>query len=360
MASFCSAGPTACASPAAAYPRRQARDGRGGCWPAAFHHVGLPASCRAAGRATGVTERLSGECAGWAPLPADGQDWKVVFPGGNVPSGCSSIVDKFRSLGLWDDQFHENHLKEVALKSRHVAGMLMVLVLVMGCAGTEGSVGPKGETGAQGPVGEQGPAGLQGAPGADCLASDVSASLSADESFRAQIAQRLIGLAPGIPVGTVVPFAGGSAPDGWLLCNGEPYGRSDYPELADVLGTTWGGNNAVFNVPDLRAATVRGVGTSVLFERNATISLAQTVNDQMQGHIHTDYGHNHFIGHGMQGQEGGRQFNYISGEKVTTMNQSGSASADIGGPVADGSNGEPRSGAETTPKAIGLNYIIKY
>lgn len=60
-----------------------------------------------------------------------------------------------------------------------------------------------------------------------------------------------------IPVGIVSPFAGSSAPTGWLLCFGQSLLRAGYPELFGVLSTTWGAADAThFNLPDLRARSV--------------------------------------------------------------------------------------------------------
>lgn len=64
------------------------------------------------------------------------------------------------------------------------------------------------------------------------------------------------------PVGAVLPFAGLTPADGWLLCDGAAYDQSDYPELYEVIGdlyrtTATGGS---FNVPDLRERFVEGSG----------------------------------------------------------------------------------------------------
>jgi hypothetical protein len=72
-----------------------------------------------------------------------------------------------------------------------------------------------------------------------------------------------------IPVGGVVPFAGGSVPDAsWLLADGTSYLRTAYPALFAALGGTsspWGlPDGTHFNVPDLRRRVPVGAGSSVL------------------------------------------------------------------------------------------------
>ena len=54
--------------------------------------------------------------------------------------------------------------------------------------------------------------------------------------------------------GTIVAFAGATAPQGWLLCNGAAVSRATYSDLFDVIGTDYGVGNAntTFNLPDLR------------------------------------------------------------------------------------------------------------
>lgn len=64
------------------------------------------------------------------------------------------------------------------------------------------------------------------------------------------------------PVGSVLDFAGTSAPTGWLLCYGQALNASSspqYQDLFDVIGNTFGGtNNTDFVVPDLRGRVVAG------------------------------------------------------------------------------------------------------
>jgi len=60
--------------------------------------------------------------------------------------------------------------------------------------------------------------------------------------------------------GEVVPFAGGTAPAGALLCNGQAVSRTDYIGLYTVLSTTYGAGNgtSTFNLPDLRGRVAAG------------------------------------------------------------------------------------------------------
>ena len=87
-----------------------------------------------------------------------------------------------------------------------------------------------------------------------------------------ELRTEIAGLQPP-PLGIVQMWAGANVPEGYLLCNGQEYKQSDYPELYKVLGTTF--NNAIsangtpyttvagnFRVPDLRGRFVVGLHDS--------------------------------------------------------------------------------------------------
>jgi len=68
----------------------------------------------------------------------------------------------------------------------------------------------------------------------------------------------------GVPVGTVVAFAGPAAniPAGWAVCDGAAISRTgEFADLFATIGTAWGaGDGSVtFNLPDLRGMFLRGV-----------------------------------------------------------------------------------------------------
>lgn len=66
----------------------------------------------------------------------------------------------------------------------------------------------------------------------------------------------------GVPVGTVLEFAGAIAPSGFLFCDGAAYSRTTYSALFAQLGTTHGvgDGSTTFNVPDRRDRVAIGRG----------------------------------------------------------------------------------------------------
>ena len=67
----------------------------------------------------------------------------------------------------------------------------------------------------------------------------------------------------GIPIGTILPYAGATAPYGFLFCDGSEVERSKYTDLYDVIGTTYNGTGTLigvgtFKLPDLRGRFALG------------------------------------------------------------------------------------------------------
>jgi microcystin-dependent protein len=93
------------------------------------------------------------------------------------------------------------------------------------------------------------------------LTSDGTGALSWQPAFDSSIF--VAGTASQIPVGSIMPFiSAGSAPNGWLLCNGQSVPGSSYRELSAVIGTTYGGNSTNFNVPNFVNRAIYGVASS--------------------------------------------------------------------------------------------------
>lgn len=67
-----------------------------------------------------------------------------------------------------------------------------------------------------------------------------------------------------VPTGVVMPFAGDSTPDGFLLCNGQAVSRTTYATLFTFIGTKYGAGDGstTFNVPNLVNRFVEGGSVS--------------------------------------------------------------------------------------------------
>jgi len=78
---------------------------------------------------------------------------------------------------------------------------------------------------------------------------------------------------PGVPTGSLFPFAGSAAPTGYLLCDGSAVARTGtYAALFAVIGTTYGSGDGstTFNLPDLRGRMPLGAGTGVGLNASGT------------------------------------------------------------------------------------------
>lgn len=151
------------------------------------------------------------------------------------------------------------------------------------------------------------------------------------------------------PVGTMQMYAGTTAPSGWFLCEGTAISRSTYSRLFSVISTSFGvgDNSTTFNLPDMRGAAPAGVGTSTGYTANETVALGTKYDDKFQGHWHKTALNSSLVGGG------------ASGANVTTGGGNYAATS-ISDPIADASNGTPRTAAFTKGKTVGVNFIIKY
>ena len=153
----------------------------------------------------------------------------------------------------------------------------------------------------------------------------------------------------GVPSGTVVPFAGSSAPNDWLLCAGQAVSRTTYATLFAVIGTTFGtgDGSTTFNVPDLRGRAVFGkddmngaaanrVTTGVSGVSGITLG-ASGGDQRLHAHAHT---------YNFPGAVGP-----ITGSLGTQYGWDGGAVVNTG----TGGGG----GSQNMPPALVLNYIVK-
>lgn len=160
----------------------------------------------------------------------------------------------------------------------------------------------------------------------------------------------------GVPAGTVVAFAGATAPTGWLVCNGAAVSRTTYAALFAAIGTTHGAGDGstTFNLPDLRGEFIRGLDGGRGVDTGRTLGSAQ--GSQNLSHTHTATtdtagAHTHTTPEGFVGTGS-------FGPAATGSQGLASVSSSAGGhshTVTVSSAG----GAEARPRNIALLYIIR-
>jgi microcystin-dependent protein len=98
-----------------------------------------------------------------------------------------------------------------------------------------------------------------------------------------------------VPTGTVNMWVTGTAPTGWLLCDGTEKLVSAYPTLASVIGTNYGAltngsggaGTTHFRVPDLRSRVPMGIGTGTTVDHNNPLT-ARSFNATNRSKVSND------------------------------------------------------------------------
>ena len=100
-----------------------------------------------------------------------------------------------------------------------------------------------------------------------------------------------------VPTGGVIAFAGNTAPVGFLICNGSSALVSVYPALFSVIGYSYGGSGANFNLPNLVNSAPFGIGNR--FTIGQTGGYVDPSLNTLASHTHaatvTDPGHTHLL-----------------------------------------------------------------
>ena len=201
--------------------------------------------------------------------------------------------------------------------------------------GIKGDPGPAGPPGPQGPTGPAGPAGPRGATGERGPA----------------------GAAGAVPPGTVTAFAGKTAPNGWLMCDGQSYSISTYRDLYNAIGTTYGGYGQSFQVPDLRGRFPVGKDTgtfATLGGKGGEEKHTLTVSE-MPAHQHSG---NDRAWHDKQKRNGQQWFVGLTHDRGSWMSNAandGLTNQDTETGTTGGN--QPHN---NLPPYISLNFIIKY
>lgn len=167
---------------------------------------------------------------------------------------------------------------------------------------------------------------------------------------------------PQLPAGSMIDFAGTSAPAGWLMCDGKSLPTATYPALFSSIGYSFGGSGANFNVPDFRGrfaryndnmgtdqgaagrdtGRVHGSQQTQATAKNGLANSSSSVSGSCAILTRTEAGWQHTGGFGAP---------YATG--TTNYTQTGTIS---GTAVAQTITGD----AETRPINLSCNRIIKY
>lgn len=175
-----------------------------------------------------------------------------------------------------------------------------------------------------------------------------------------------------VPSGMIIAFAGPAenVPHGWLLCDGAEVNRSEYANLYNAIGVSWGtGDGATtFNLPDLRGMFLRGVaGTDTIGDPDANNRVSRSDNGGNTGNNVGSY-----QGDAIRNITG--SCGTFGGENRGDLPDSGALWRELGVPQNRGmdENGHGiRSvnidaslvvpvGSDNRPKNVYVTYIIKY
>ena len=151
-------------------------------------------------------------------------------------------------------------------------------------------------------------------------------------------------VAPLLPAGVITAWAGSSAPDGWLLCDGTAYSRSVYAALWGVCSITFGSGDgsSTFNIPDIRGRAIYGTSSSITRAATST-AIGSSFTMLAAGSTGSAGGHTH---------------------STTTASVNSTSDKDVAATVTvltgiSAAADHTHSSSSVTGPGISLNYIIK-
>jgi microcystin-dependent protein len=204
--------------------------------------------------------------------------------------------------------------------------------------------------------------------------SNVTTAKLADGSVTAEkIADGA--LPSSVPTGMIAPFAGASAPLGWLFCQGQSVSRTTYADLFTALGgvsSPYGGVTSTnFNVPDLKGRVPVGLDSAQTeFDvrgetggaKTHTLSTAQLPSHTHSGTTSTGLTNGTMIIPEFAGPN--HNADYLTGWAASPATSLGNNSSNFPGAnhdhafTTDGGSGTGQAHNNLQPYIV-LNYIIK-
>lgn len=157
------------------------------------------------------------------------------------------------------------------------------------------------------------------------------------------------------PAGEVAAFARNTAPDGWLVCNGQAVSRTTYARLFAAIGTTFGAGNgsSTFNIPDLRGEFIRGWDSGRGVDTGRSFGSQQSSQNLSHSHPVNDPGHIHTENYRRNGDTTTVRYNDVlkTGQSGNHVQPTSTATTGI----TLGSSG----GNESRPRNVALLYCIR-
>ena len=157
-------------------------------------------------------------------------------------------------------------------------------------------------------------------------------------------------------VGELKMWSTGTAPKGYLICDGSAVSRTTYADLFAAIGTTFGSGNGstTFNLPDYRDTMPIGAGN--LYNINAKGGSRDAI---VVSHSHsaTDSGHSHQyrdLGYGQgNGNFTGSSGSWSGNGGSTSAASTSTANISVSTAGSDGTNAN-------LPPYTGIHFIIRY
>ena len=160
------------------------------------------------------------------------------------------------------------------------------------------------------------------------------------------------------PIGAIYPYGGSTAPQGFLLCQGQAVSRTTYATLFAVIGTSFGtgDGSTTFNIPDLRNKTTFGVGSATGGLSTVGSTTAGSLPN-ITGSVHpgnADVYTGIFSATGAFSQAVSGSANTISNVNAQIKTTYQQATFD-----ASKSSSMYKSTSQVVPSSVGVNFIIK-
>lgn len=193
-------------------------------------------------------------------------------------------------------------------------------------------------------------------------------------ALRAKVADSVNNTASIIPSGSVMAFAGSTAPDGWLICDGSAVSRTTYAALFAAIGTAHGSGDGstTFNLPDYRGRFLRGVDGAAGRDPDKASRTAMNSGGNTGNNVGTVEGtatklpttpfatstagdHYHSTNASYIGNYGAASYGF-SGGYYTTFDGNRDATSTAGNHTHTISGGD----SETRPVNANVNWIVKY